>query len=102
LRKPTAVKPIELQNIVQLIGYVAGGLPGQRLLSRLPIATSDDTVLRRVRQGSAQGPETLLIRNLSVDDWAWRKGQEYGTILVNLDFRRVVDLLPDRVADSFL
>lgn len=37
-------------EIVRLIGYVAGGLPGQRLLVRLAIATSDDTVLRRVRK----------------------------------------------------
>jgi hypothetical protein len=36
-----------------------------------------------------------------VDDWASRKGQEYGTILVNLDAHRVVDLLPDRATDSF-
>jgi transposase len=86
-------------EIVRLIGYVAGGLPGQRLLARLSIATSDDTVLRRVRQKSA---ETVLpLRNLGVDDWAWRKGQEYGTILVNLDVHRVVDLLADRAAASF-
>jgi len=37
---------------------------------------------------------------VGVDDWAWRKGQEYGTILINLEFRRVVDLLPDRSAES--
>ena len=42
-----------------------------------------------------------LVHNLGVDDWAWRKGQEYGTILVNLDLHRVVDLLPDRAAESF-
>jgi hypothetical protein len=36
-------------EIIRLVGYVAGGLPGQRLLARLSIATSDDTVLRRVR-----------------------------------------------------
>jgi transposase len=88
-------------EIVRLIGYVAGGLPGQRLLARLSIATSDDTVLRRVRQKPAWGSSALPLRNLGVDDWAWRKGQEYGTILVNLDLHRVVDLLPDRTAESF-
>ncbi|MBV8362539.1 MAG: transposase, partial [Deltaproteobacteria bacterium] len=37
-------------EIVRLMGYVAGGLPGQRLLARLSLATSDDTVVRRVRE----------------------------------------------------
>jgi AcrB/AcrD/AcrF family/Transposase len=86
---------------VRLIGYVAGGLPGQRLLARLSIATSDDTVLRRVRQEAMREPPWRPLRNLGVDDWAWRKGQEYGTILVDVELRHVVDLLPDRAADSF-
>jgi transposase len=85
---------------VRLIGYVAGGLPGQRLLARLSIATSDDTVLRRVREQPTEA-SAVPIHNLGVDDWAWRKGQDYGTILVNLDLHRVVDLLPDRAAESF-
>ncbi|MEP6540050.1 MAG: ISL3 family transposase [Bryobacteraceae bacterium] len=75
--------------------------PGQRLLARLSIATSDDTVLRRVRQVPGEGPASIPVRNLGVDDWAWLKGREFGTILVNLDLRRVVDLLPDRAAESF-
>src|SRR5581483_3323932 len=54
-------------EIVRLIGYVAGGLPGQRLLSRLAIVTSDDTVLRRVRQGPAELPAAVQIHNLGVD-----------------------------------
>jgi transposase len=33
---------------------------------------------------------------LAIDDWAWRRGQSYGTILVDLERNRVVDLLPDR------
>jgi transposase len=88
-------------EIVRMIGYVAGGLPGQRLLERLSIATSDDTVLRRVREQAAQTRPSPPICNLGVDDWAWRKGQEYGTILVDLEWHRVVDLLADRAADSF-
>jgi transposase len=88
-------------EIVRLIGYVAGGLPGQRLLARLAIATSDDTVLRRVRKQSAGEVSLTPIRHLGVDDWAWRKGRDYGTILVNLDLHRVIDLLPERAAESF-
>ncbi len=87
-------------EIIRLIGYVAGGLPGQRLLARLSIATSDDTVLRRIRDQPGLTPTAVPVRNLGVDDWAWRKGQDYGTILVNLDIHRVVDLLPDRAAES--
>ncbi len=88
-------------EIVCLVGYVAGGLPGQRLLDRLSIAVSDDTVLRRIRQKAEQKPSGRPVCNLGVDDWAWRKRQDYGTILVNLDLHRVVDLLPDRAAESF-
>jgi transposase len=87
-------------EIVRLIGYVAAGRPGQRLLIRLAVETSDDTVLRRVRQSPADGNNGAAIRHPGVDDWAWRKGQEYGTILVDLDLHRVVDLLSDRSSES--
>lgn len=86
-------------EIVHLVGYIAGGLPGQRLLARLAIPTSDDTVLRRLKQ-EADSTVPTEIQHLGVDDWAWRKGQEYGTILVNLDLHRVADLLPDRSTES--
>ena len=39
-------------------------------------------------------------RVLGLDDWAWSKGQRYGTILVDMETRRVVDLLPDRSASG--
>ena len=59
---------------------------------------SRDTVLRRIKQGSA--PKTQ-VRVLGVDDWAWRKRQRYGTMLVDLERRLVIDLLPVRSAASF-
>ena len=90
-----------VSEIVRVVGYIAGGRPGQRLLIRLSIPTSDDTVLRRIRLAPVQPPASLPVPHLGVDDWAWKKRQNYGTILVNLDLHRVVDLLPDRAAGSF-
>ena len=96
-----ARQTLRASEIIRLVGYVAGRRPGSRLLARLAISTSDDTVLRRVKQPLPDIVELASIRNLGVDDWAWRKGQDYGTILVDLDLHRVVDLLPDRSSESF-
>jgi transposase len=68
-------------------------------LERLAIRVSDVTVLRRIKAASGTPPDE--VRNLGVDDWAWRKGQDYGTILVDLDRHQVVDLLVDRSSETF-
>ena len=60
---------------------------------------SPDTVLRLVRRMPL--PDRRAPRALGVDDWARRKGRTYGTILVDLERRRVTDLLPDRTAGTF-
>ena len=54
--------------------------------------TSPDTLIRLVRQTSDTNRE--IPRVLGIDDWAKRKGQSYGTILVDLENHEVVDLLP--------
>jgi hypothetical protein len=72
-----------LSEAVRLIGYVLGGEAGSRLSNRLGLATSPDTVLRRLKVGPSV--EVRGARAVGVDDWAWRKGQRYGTILVDLE-----------------
>jgi transposase len=82
-------------EIMRLIGHTAGGLPGSSVLERLALSVSDDTVIRAVKRSeSASGDRS--IRSPGVDDWAWRKGQRYGTIFVDPEKHHVVDLLPDR------
>jgi transposase len=80
------------------IGSSLGGEAGSRLASRMGMATSPDTLLRRVKRLKNEPPEPPRI--VGIDDWAWRKGQRYGTIVVDLERSDVIDLLPDREADT--
>ena len=89
-----------LREIIRCVGFVTGGLPGSRLLARLAILVSDDTVLRLVKIAPAGESSHCPVECVGVDDWAWRKGQEYGTILVDLEQHCVLDLLPERSTES--
>src|ERR1039458_3222509 len=94
-----ARRTCRLSASLERITLVLGGSAGSRLAEQLGILASGPTLLRQLRRkvifSSAQAP-----RVLGIDDWAWRKGRRCGTILCDLERSKVVDLLPDRSAES--
>ncbi len=93
-----ARKTARLEDALRAIAFELGGEAGARLARELGLLVSPDTLLCRVR--AAPLPAAGGVRVLGVDDFAFKRGNAYGTILVDLERRRVVDLLADRSAEG--
>lgn len=70
-----------------------------RLLAGIGISVSRSTVLRDLHR--LRLPDTESLSKVGVDDWAFRKGVTYGTIIVDLDDGHVCDMLGTREEADF-
>lgn len=78
--------------------YEAGGAAGARTARRLGMPVSADTLLRIIHRVTLPGLAHPTV--VGVDDWSWKRGQRFGTILVDLERHCPADLLPERTAAS--
>lgn len=69
-------------------------------MGRLGMRVGHTAILREIKRGARGDAALADVKVVGVDDWAWKKGMNYGTVMVDLERRQVIDVLPDRSAAS--
>jgi transposase len=87
-----------LCRTLEAIGFATSGEAGSRLAPQVGISVPPTTLLRRIMAYPI--PAKVSVSHVGIDDFAFRRGRKYGTLLVDLDSHHIVDLLPDRTTQS--
>lgn len=95
---PRARKTGRFEEAILAIVLELGGRAGARLAAELGLFVGRDALLGRIRSTSHNA--TPEVKVVGVDDFAFRKAYTYGTILVDLERHKIVDLLPDRSSET--
>ncbi len=98
--EPWARLSNRLVEALQTLGLVTSGQVSERIGPRLGMRASGPTSVRLVR--ALPDPPRTTVRKVGLDDWSLRKGHSYGTIFVDLETRRPIDLIADRTAEAVL
>jgi transposase len=87
-----------LIKALQSAGVITNGADAAQIAESFGVPTTPKTIIRRVLQLPL--PSEGEVAKVGIDEWAWKKGQRYGTILVDLEKRRVVQLLAERSVET--
>ncbi len=96
--EPWARMTTRLSKMIEAVGLATCGELGARLAPRLGMQTSPTTILRRTMALPTCPPEQVSL--LGIDDWSFRRGRKFGTILVDLVTHEIIDLLADRTTET--